>query len=137
MRIKTKTAAIHPLWFLGALALAALIPFRAHADAHSEIVTASTHAELAGSATDINGVHMHLHHALNCLAGVGGDGYDKTQMDPCANAGKGAIPDAGNDATKTALIKAASMAKTGIAEADLAKAQADAKATAAALKAVP
>jgi len=134
--MRAKTAALNPTWFLGALALAALLPLKAQADAHGEIVTAMTHADLASKATDIAGVHMHLHHTLNCLAGPGGTGYDATQMNPCANAGKGAIPDA-TTANKKALEDAAKMAASGIAESDLAKAQADASGTAAALKTLP
>ena len=40
------------------------------------------------------GVQAHLHHTLNCLVGPGGDGFDAKQMNPCAQAGNGAIPDA-------------------------------------------
>jgi hypothetical protein len=63
------------------------------ADASSETVTAATHAELAAGASDLNGVHMHLHHALNCLVGPGGRGFDPKELNPCAQSGKGAIPD--------------------------------------------
>jgi hypothetical protein len=113
----------------------ALMPAAALADGASEIVTAATHASLAAQAGDIAGVHMHLHHTLNCLVGPGGMGFDATQMNPCAQAGHGAIPDAANATVKASLEAAAAKAGTGIAETDLAKAQADASATAAMLKA--
>ncbi len=120
---------------LGAAALA-LAPVAACAgDAHGEIVTAETHATLAAGASDIATVHMHLHHTLNCLAGPAGAGFDAKQMNPCANSGAGAIPDAGDAAKKASLRKAADEAAKGIAESDLAKSQKDASDTAALLKA--
>ncbi|HEY4124775.1 MAG TPA: hypothetical protein VGM36_09185, partial [Rhizomicrobium sp.] len=70
------------------------------ADVKSEIVTAETHAGLAAKATTLDGVHMHLHHALNCLAGPNGAGYDAKQMNPCANSGNGAIADTTDAAKK-------------------------------------
>ena len=45
-------------------------------DLGSEINNAATHAGLAAQAADINGVHTHMHHALNCLVGPKGDGFD-------------------------------------------------------------
>ena len=41
----------------------------------------------AAQATDLNTVHMHLHHALNCLVGPNGKGFDAKEMNPCAHAG--------------------------------------------------
>jgi hypothetical protein len=106
-----------------AFAAAALIAAPAFADEHSEIVQAATHASLAGKASDIAMVHAHMHHALNCLVGPKGDGFDATAMNPCANAGNGAIPDSTNAKAKASLEKAAGDLRTGIAETDLAKAQ--------------
>jgi len=137
--MKSKAAVINPrmaLIFLSALSLAALVPFAARADAHSELVTATTHADLASQAADLNGVHMHLHHAVNCLVGTGGAGYDATQINPCANAGKGVIPDTTDAKKKTALEAAVKTAEDGIAQTDLAKAKASASATATDLKAL-
>jgi hypothetical protein len=106
------------------------------ADVNSEIVTARTHAELAAKAADLDGVHMHLHHTLNCLAGAGGDGFDAKQMNPCANSGNGAITDTTDAAKKKALQAAANDAKMGIAETSMAAAQKDATTTANALMAI-
>ena len=53
------------------------------ADVGSEITNAQTHAGLAASAANLDGVHMHMHHALNCLVGPKGDGFDSSQMNPC------------------------------------------------------
>ena len=105
------------------------------ADAKGEIVTAETHAGLAAKATAIDGVHMHLHHTLNCLVGPSGTGFDAKQMNPCANSGNGAIPDTTDAAKKKSLEAAAAKATTGIAAADLAAAQKDASETEAMLKA--
>jgi len=118
---------IRPRTFLcGAMFAAAALPLAAYADSASEAVTAGQHTGYAASASDIAGVHAHLHHALNCLVGPGGNGFDTTNLNPCANAGKGAIPDATNAATKTKLEAAADEARKGIAETDYAKAKADA-----------
>lgn len=104
------------------------------ADVKSEIVNAETHAGLAAKATAIDGVHMHLHHALNCLVGPSGTGFDAKQMNPCANSGNGAIPDTTDAAKKKSLQSAADKAASGIAATDLAAAQKDASDTAAILK---
>jgi len=117
------------------LAFAALLlPVAALADAHSEIVNAETHAGLAAKGTDLAAVHMHLHHTLNCLVGPSGAGFDAKEINPCANAGSGAIPDAAGTAKKKTLEAAAAEARAGIAEAVLAKAQQDATKIAALLK---
>ena len=121
------------LSLVGALSLVAV---QAHAaDVKSEIVNAETHAGLAAGAADLDGVHMHLHHTLNCLVGPNGAGFDAKQMNPCANSGNGAIPDTTDAAKKAKLQAAADKAKGGIAENNLAAAQKDATDIAAMLKA--
>ncbi|MGA9796249.1 MAG: hypothetical protein WBQ17_12025 [Rhizomicrobium sp.] len=106
------------------------------ADVKGEIATAENHANLAAAATDIAGVHMHLHHTLNCIAGPKGAGFDASQVDPCSGRGNGAMPDATDPAMKTALQAAADEASKGIGETNLATAQADAKSTSAMLAAI-
>ena len=96
------------------------------ADLGSEITNAQTHAGLAAKAADINGVHMHLHHALNCVVGPQGDGFDAKQMNPCAQSGNGAIPDEMDAAKKAKLTMAKGQLEQGIAASDLKTAQADA-----------
>jgi hypothetical protein len=91
------------------------------ADVKGEIVNAQEHAGYAADATDINTAHMHLHHALNCLVGPNGAGFDAKQMNPCANSGNGIIPDTTDAAKKKAFQAAADKAMAGIAENDLAK----------------
>jgi hypothetical protein len=68
---------------------------------------------------------MHLHHALNCLVGEKGDGFDADELNPCKATG-GAIPNTTDAARKAELEKAAKAARAGIAETDLGKAKADA-----------
>jgi hypothetical protein len=119
---------------LAAAALLAWLPQAASADAASEAVTAATHANLAAAGKDIGTVHTHLHHTLNCLVGPKGEGFDKAAINPCANAGNGAIPDS-KDAAKTKVLEdAATLARGGIAATDLAAAQKAAHETEAKLK---
>jgi hypothetical protein len=121
--------------FVFAGVLMALATPAALADAHSEIVQAETHAGLAANASDVAGVHQHLHHALNCLVGPGGTGFDAKEMNPCANAGNGAIPDTADAAKKKALRTAADELSTAIAEKDAEKAKQGATKVAGMLKA--
>ncbi|MBN9588146.1 MAG: hypothetical protein BGN85_14145 [Alphaproteobacteria bacterium 64-11] len=117
-----------------ALVLSPVLALPALADAAQEVSTAATHAGLAAKQGAIDGVHMHLHHALNCLVGPGGEGFDAGQANPCAKQGNGAIPDTTDAAMKAKLEGAVASAKSGIAATDLAMAKADAEKTAAALK---
>ncbi|HEX3651813.1 MAG TPA: hypothetical protein VHU18_03205 [Rhizomicrobium sp.] len=106
----------------------------AAADASSETVTAATHAQLAVSAGDLNGVHTHLHHTLNCLVGPGGNGFDAKELNPCAQSGRGAIPDTADAAKKASLESAADKARAGLASNSVKEARADASAAASLLK---
>jgi hypothetical protein len=89
----------------------------------NEIAAAAQHAGLASQGTDIDTVHTHLHHTLNCLVGPEGKGFAAKEMNPCKALGNGAIPDATDAATKKSLEAEAAKAEAGIAETDLAKAQ--------------
>jgi hypothetical protein len=98
------------------------------ADLGSEITNAQTHAGLAASAANLDGVHMHLHHALNCVVGPAGDGFDAKQMNPCAQSGNGALTDETDAAKKAKLMTAKTQLQNGIAATDLKAAQAAATA---------
>jgi hypothetical protein len=126
--------ASHNLFLGAAMAAALLVPTAVLADAHSEIVNAGTHAGLAAGSADIAGVHQHLHHALNCLVGPSGDGFDAKELNPCAQSGAGAIPDTSDAKKKAALEAAAAKARTGIADTTLASAQKTASDVSAMLK---
>ena len=119
----------------GLIGCLVVLPAQA-ADVHGEIVTAATHAGLAAGASDVATVHMHLHHAINCLVGPQGTGFDSTNVNPCANSGNGAIPDTADPSKKKALQAAVDEAQTGLSASDLGTAQKDAADTSAMLKAV-
>lgn len=93
------------------------------ADKAPEVKTAAVHSGLAASAGDIKGVHTHLHHALNCLVGPDGEGFDANEMNPCQGQGNGAIPDTTDAAQKQALEKAVDKVQSGLKSDDLATAQ--------------
>jgi len=103
---------------------ALLFSTAAFADLAGELSTAQTHAGLAAKGADVNAVHMHLHHALNCLVGPGGAGFDASNANPCASAGKGILVDSTDAAQKAKLQVAVADANKGIAATDLAAAQA-------------
>jgi hypothetical protein len=103
--------------------MTALVPAAALADGPQAIATAANHAGLAAAAGAVEMVHTHLHHVLNCLVGPGGDGFDAAPGNPCANAGGGAIPQTADAGMKTKLMAAATQAKAGIADADMAGAK--------------
>ena len=110
---------------------AAFVATPALADLSAELSVGQTHAGMAAAQTDVAMVHVHLQHALNCLVGPTGAGFDAGHGSPCAKAfGGGAIADAASPAQKAKLEAAAASAKSGIASADLATAQKDAQATA-------
>lgn len=98
--------------------LATLAPTTALADGPQAIGTAAQHAGFAASGTDLAGVNRHLHHALNCLVGPDGAGFDAAPGNPCAAAG-GAIPQTSDAAKKATLEKAAAQIRTAIGKGDL------------------
>lgn len=124
-----------PLVALLALApLTAMAPATAFAaDLSIEISTAEAHAGFAAKADTIEHVHMHLHHALNCLVGPKGRAFDAKALNPCAGKGNGAIHDTTDAAQKAELKKAVKEAKAGLRATDMATAVKDAKAVAATL----
>ena len=113
----------------------ALLATPAFADLATELSTAQTHAGMASTQTDIMMAHKHLQHAVNCLVGPSGAGFDAAAGNPCGKAGNGAIADSTDAAQKAKLTKIAADAKAGVGNADLAASQASAKATADAIAA--
>jgi hypothetical protein len=111
-------------------ACAALIATPVLADTAAELSIAQNHAGMGAKATDIKMVQMHLHHAVNCLVGPGGKGYDPGNANPCGKAGTGAIPDSSDAALKAKLQSIADSAGPGLTTTDLATAQKTAQATA-------
>lgn len=76
-------------------------------DAAKEIATAQVHAQMAATVKDINMVHAHLHHVLNCLVGPKGKLFDSSAEDPCKGMGDGALNDLGNSPKVRAKLEMA------------------------------
>jgi hypothetical protein len=93
-----------------------------HADGPEAIATAAQHARLAAASTDIDGVRLHLHHALNCLVGPDGDGFDASAGNPCRSAG-GAIPQTADGNLRDRLGELADEVRDGLTAGDLAAAR--------------
>jgi hypothetical protein len=106
------------------------------ADVKGEIATAAEHAGYSVAAKSIDEAKMHLHHAVNCIVGPKGAGFDASQINPCAGRGNGAIPDSTDASQKQKLQAAADEAQKGIAASDLAAAQQAASQTVSMLKAL-
>ena len=90
------------------------MPLAALADASGEISTAAQHAQYSAQATSVKVAHAHLHHALNCLVGPKGHGFDKKAENPCKDQGSGAIPDTTDAATKKSLERIAARARSAL-----------------------
>jgi len=111
-------------------ACAALIATPVLADTAAELSIAQNHAGMAAKAADLKMVQMHHHHAVNCLVGPAGAGFDAAAGNPCGKAGAGAIPDSTDAAVKAKLQTIADSAASGLTSTDLAAAQKSAQATA-------
>jgi hypothetical protein len=122
-------------WIFMALFVVLTLALSAYAvNAAKEAATAADHAGFAAKATTIQQVHMHLHHALNCLVGPKGEGFDLSAENPCASLGSGAIPDDTSASAEYSLRSAVKDLTAGLASNDLATAQKDAAQAEAELK---
>ena len=121
------------VYLMPALLLACAIPMAVQAAegssaASKEVATATAHAGMALGATDVNMVHTHLHHVINCLVGPAGGDFDSSAGNPCKDMGQGALADAkGHVAVEGTLHTAVREAKEGLQATKLDSAQADAK----------
>ena len=119
--------------FIPALLLACAMPLAAQAAdgtaaASKQVATATAHAGMALGASDLNMVHAHLHHVINCLVGPLGDAFDSSAGNPCKDMGNGAIVDAkGETATEATLHTAYREAEQGLHATTLDGAHADAQ----------
>ena len=91
--------------------------------AQKEMSTAVEHAGFSAKSKDISGVHLHLHHVVNCLVGEKGKQFDASAGDPCKGMGNGAINDASNSFLKATLNQVLAEAERGLATNDVAKGQ--------------
>lgn len=96
------------------LAAVSVIPAGAQANAGSEVAIATDHAGYAVAGMNIDAIHMHLHHAVNCLVGPQDKSFDSAVENPCAKEGNGAIPDATTPETKAKLQSIVRTAEIGI-----------------------
>jgi phosphatidate phosphatase APP1 len=95
---------------------------KADAGSTKEVTTAATHAGFAAQAVDLNSTQTHLHHAINCLVGPKGQGFDDKEANPCKDQGNGAISDTIDEVRRTALMQALAKANEGLRQTDLAAA---------------
>ena len=109
---------------------AALFATPALADLAGELATAQTHAGMAATQADIAMAQKHLQHAVNCLVGPSGAGFDAAAGNPCGKAGNGAIVDTTDAAQKAKLTSIAASAKMAVGKSDLAAVTKAAKDTA-------
>jgi len=58
----------------------------------TELKTAMAHAGYAAKADALNGVHLHLHHVLNCIVGPQDKLFDAAAGYPCKDQGTGVLP---------------------------------------------
>ncbi|HKI73134.1 MAG TPA: hypothetical protein VJ998_00705 [Pseudomonadales bacterium] len=100
--------------------------FAADDAATKEASTAVMHAKFSAASKDISGVHLHLHHVVNCLVGKDGAGFDASAGDPCQGMGNGAINDATDADMKSTLQDVLAEAQKGLADNNLDSAQATA-----------
>ena len=107
------------------IALLAL-PLLAAADASAEVSTAAMHAGLVSETDTVHIAQLHMQHILNCLAGPGNPGFDKTVPNPCKGLGNGAIPDTGDAAKRKILEDSAKKAAAALKKDDLAAIKQDA-----------
>lgn len=111
------------LAFIGAASAAAAVGHN-----QMEISTAAEHAEHAYQGKAVKEIHSHLHHVINCLVGPGGQGFDKTNEDPCDGQGNGAINDVdANSDQQHKLQQALQDANNGLQKNDYKSAHDDAK----------
>ena len=101
-----------------ALGAVIMLPTAALADVATEISTAADHAGYAAASQNIDAVHMHLHHAVNCLEGPKGKDFDSGNENPCAKDGSGAIPDTTDAAIEAKLHAVVETAESGLASTD-------------------
>lgn len=86
--------------------------------ANKEIATAIIHANVASKVDSLDGVHLHLHHVLNCVVGPRSKQYsaaaEKLSANKCVGLGNGALPDSHDAAVRSDLQQAVKLADAGV-----------------------
>lgn len=99
-----------------ALLAIATVAVAAGGDFGKQLQTAIQHAEFSSKSDNVKGVHLHLHHVVNCLEGVHGRHFFKAAGDPCKGQGNGALNDFSGKpaAAKRTLAHAHELALIGL-----------------------
>jgi len=122
---------------VGIWVLAQGLPVLAAADPSAELKTAITHAGYSAKQEALQGVTMHLHHALNCLVGSQDKRFDAAAGNPCQGQGNGYLPDLkaakGETDQYYEAMWAAQVAEQGLASKNLAETKAASRAVIAVL----
>ena len=94
----------------------------------AELKTALAHAGYASKADALPGVHLHLHHVLNCMVGPQDKLFDAAAGNPCKDQGNGALVNLKGkmDAPYYTAALVAQIAKQGIDATSLTEAKTDA-----------
>jgi hypothetical protein len=82
------------------------MPQVAGATGPEAIATAAQHAGLSANSGDLGMIARHLHHALNCLVGPDGEGFDEAAGNPCGGTGA-AIPQTSDAEQNEVLVELA------------------------------
>ena len=88
-------------------------------DSSEQAAIAAQHAGLASNEAEIANVHSHLHHAVNCLVGPSGVGFNAAAGNPCDGMGEGAIAEAADADTRMAYENALTQALSGLGSQDV------------------
>jgi hypothetical protein len=96
------------------LATVPVIGFAANSTSQ-ELITATTHAQMAADAADTNTAIMHFHHVINCLVGPSSKLFDANVGNPCNGMGNGALNDvAATSAAHAKLSQALALAEQAL-----------------------
>jgi len=111
------TFSTHKFLFLlaGFILSVPLLALAAQGMGNQQVNTAAQHAGFASKAMKVDGVHLHLHHVINCLVGPGGDGFDAKAGNPCKDQGNGALHAKNlSMEDETSLQQALALARIGV-----------------------
>ncbi len=121
--INTKQAFQHGLALMAGGVMVLLAAQAPAGDGSEQAAVAAQHAGLASNEAEIGNVHGHLHHAVNCLVGPNGVGFNATAGNPCDGMGEGAIDDTTDAETRSAYENALTQALSGLGSQDVMTAQ--------------
>ena len=84
-------------------------------DYGKQLGTALAHAGYSSKSKDVDAVHAHLYHAINCLEGRDGKDFNAAAGNPCKGQGNGALKDlSGRPEVRVLMQQALSLATTAV-----------------------